>query len=342
MRFGRKIVVKIMVLALLIELLSGMGNIEITKAATQVPKTFRFENGIWQDEFSLENNQAAVYTFKPDETAVYGIYASRAGGYEEGTDWELCFFVEGIAGAATGTSDDVVTETVLEKGKTYKIIVSGNKYDTNTALKAAGQIKMKKMNNRIQKLSSGKTIKFTQSKDGKLSDSQFFAEFDAATLTNKWYFKFIPQKTGYYRFYNTTTNSAWLAYNVYDYNGKKAKQYGMDELEPIKLKKGKIYYFSLDIYTNVKVKLKAEYIATTRTLELDTNTGKDSYRVEYVTKSGKKIGILRNNMSIVQPRELEGYKFLGWYTKKKGGKRIKSNSKLSKKIKVLYAHWKKK
>jgi uncharacterized repeat protein (TIGR02543 family) len=38
----------------------------------------------------------------------------------------------------------------------------------------------------------------------------------------------------------------------------------------------------------------------------------------------------------------KGYKFSGWYTKKKGGAKIKSSTKMPANNVTYYAHWKKK
>jgi uncharacterized repeat protein (TIGR02543 family) len=72
-------------------------------------------------------------------------------------------------------------------------------------------------------------------------------------------------------------------------------------------------------------------------VDFDKNDGKKAkskVMVKYkVIVKGKKIGKLPT-------AKRKGYTFKGWYTKKNGGKKIKS-SKIVKKDITLYAHWKK-
>ena len=81
--------------------------------------------------------------------------------------------------------------------------------------------------------------------------------------------------------------------------------------------------------------LYAQWTPNKYTVKYNANKGKikkKSKRVTYGNKYGK----------LAKPKR-KGYIFKGWYTKKKGGKKIKANSKvaITKNIK-LYARWKKK
>lgn len=84
--------------------------------------------------------------------------------------------------------------------------------------------------------------------------------------------------------------------------------------------------------------LYAHWAAKKFTVKFNVNKGKKlkkakaSKQVTYAAKYGK----------LVTPTR-KGYKFTGWYTKKKGGKKISARSKVTvTKNTTLYAHWKKK
>ncbi len=81
--------------------------------------------------------------------------------------------------------------------------------------------------------------------------------------------------------------------------------------------------------------LYAKWKAKTITLTFHANKGKIGKKSKIKSKAvyGKKIKTPR------KPKR-KSYKFKGWYTKKKGGKRITNKSKVPVKNKVYYAHWK--
>jgi uncharacterized repeat protein (TIGR02543 family) len=75
-------------------------------------------------------------------------------------------------------------------------------------------------------------------------------------------------------------------------------------------------------------------LATTAKVTFNANGGKVSGKTKIVksVKQGAKLGKLK-----VPTRK--GYAFQGWYTKKSGGKKIHSTTKITKNI-TYYAHWK--
>jgi uncharacterized repeat protein (TIGR02543 family) len=75
------------------------------------------------------------------------------------------------------------------------------------------------------------------------------------------------------------------------------------------------------------------------------------YTVKFNTNGGKKLSKSKRNITVTYAGKYgklakpsrKGYKFVGWYTKKSGGTKITSKSKVKiTKTTTLYAHWKKK
>jgi uncharacterized repeat protein (TIGR02543 family) len=78
------------------------------------------------------------------------------------------------------------------------------------------------------------------------------------------------------------------------------------------------------------------------------NAGQKSILVKFNAAGGKaasdnKAVFAGSKYKTLPKATKSGYKFLGWFTKKSGGKKITSGTKVSvKKSQTVYAHWKKK
>jgi uncharacterized repeat protein (TIGR02543 family) len=91
-------------------------------------------------------------------------------------------------------------------------------------------------------------------------------------------------------------------------------------------KPGDAYTVNADATLYAKWKLKKGYIA----IKFSANGG--TKVAAKAVKKGKKAGKLSASSRAM-------YKFAGWYTKKSGGKKYTSKTKIKKKV-TLYAHWK--
>ncbi|MDR3225855.1 MAG: InlB B-repeat-containing protein [Clostridiales Family XIII bacterium] len=91
-------------------------------------------------------------------------------------------------------------------------------------------------------------------------------------------------------------------------------------------KPGDAYTVSADVTLYAKWKLKKGYVE----IKFSANGG--SKVTAKAVKKGKKAGKLTASKQSM-------YKFAGWYTKKSGGKKYTSKTKIKKKV-TLYAHWK--
>lgn len=153
--------------------------------------------------------------------------------------------------------------------------------------------------------SKGKSVK----SDEFITDKQLSKMITNGTLPSKLKDKFKISKPGKYQL--------GVAFVRYEWNGKNFKNYNAKTDLYIK-------YRTVNVYGTVKFKANAKKV---KKLEVKSKTVKNGSKYGKLPKPSKK-----------------GYKFLGWYTKKKGGKKItaKSKVKMTKSTQNLYAHWKKK
>ena len=92
-----------------------------------------------------------------------------------------------------------------------------------------------------------------------------------------------------------------------------------------------------DLYKDMAYKTQVINVQGTVKFKANTKKVKKLKTKSKTVKVGSKYG------KLPKPSK-KGYKFVGWYTKKKGGKKVtaKSKVKMTKASQTLYAHWKKK
>lgn len=304
-------------------------------------------------EYTLErvDGQQLFVTFIPKST---GVYLMFVGDLTEGTSVDTVgVFVKNV-GFRSDKNSQVYHNRYFEKGKRYRMEIQSGNFVNDKIKNMAGTVTVsfRKVSNRVQKLSVSKTVSLSP-KDAKYEREvgiDAYEQYKNLKYSSDAWCVFKPKKTGYYRIYSSYYSKQLgnSGYNKDDGCGMYKDDYTpifCNSKEVLKLKKGKTYYLSNFLYvgaSDTKCKIKVQYISKKRTIMLydnfpGTKNIKGAYD-KYDVQKGSKMGLLLQPSAYLQPR----YKFTGWYTKPKGGKKITANTKNAGKIKKLYAHWKKK
>lgn len=289
-------------------------------------------------QIQQKEDERIVFLFKPEQSGVYLVRAtSQQAGLDSacmgfGRDGKEYISSYGLDGAR------VIYSTYCEKGTICPIAIGVGKYigGAGDAIKSVAceyKLEIIRTSYRVQKLSTKKGCNLSKRDFNYKEAIPPFVTFEA-------------KKTGYYRFYRK--NSIRTDVEVMERGKDGSIRYlsvSRESDKMLKLKKGKHYI--LQINTDQSIKLMAQYVAKKRTIDLHYNypwkNGDET--CEYDVQKGSKLGVL------LPPVPTENYfadggkmqkkrKFLGWYTKKKGGKKITAKTKNCQKIKKLYAHWK--
>lgn len=186
-----------------------------------------------------------------------------------------------------------------------------------------------------------------------------YKRFDLTDWNESHYYKFTVGTAGTFNysvhaeFLYSSKNNLWVC--LYDSSGRMIDrnwncyllgtpgEVGQDASRSVQLNSGTYYIGVTAPDRNVKYTISTSFISktsigkTARKIKItfNPNRGKVSTKKKTVTVS-KKYG------KLPKPRR-RGYKFKGWYTKKKGGIKVTAKSIVNYSANhVLYAHWKKK
>lgn len=319
--------------------------VHAAQSATAVP----VEINELDKEFAveLEKNQYAQIQFSPSKSGVYAVTAQGADGKKE---TYLSFPKTGISTGGVGGGFSSM-EVYLEKGNRYEV---NARFGENSYQAGEIQIVIHPLNNKISTLKNHKTIKLNNYRGRE--DATYFGdevlekEYSGTTMV----VKFTPQKTGNYRFYNPKTNGGRVSFSLYRADYSKFMQYevGCDSETndmvkgTLKLKKGVTYY--LYVSENVGQEqhkatyLHVDYVNMKKAVKvaLYINSEEEPDYYYYHPEHGKKYaGLWEETDNSID--DLYTNKFLGWYTKPVGGKKVTQNSVYNPKYKKLYAHYKK-
>lgn len=303
------------------------------------------DSGVFQ--IQQKEDERIVLQFKPKKSGRYFIKIEAKG---TGIDSAgIGFGQNGVfASSTTGTEGESVIHResmYFEQGKICPITLGMGKYiggagDAIKSVACSYRLEIKNTGFRVQKLSTKKACSLSKKDYGIYVDGNHKEPIEPLLI-------FQPTKTGYYRFYGK--NTVQTTANIWERKKDGSLEYfgGVESYEMIKLKKGKKYILN-DVWCHASNKIMVQYAAGKRRIKLDCNyPWKNGECIEYYyVQKGGSLGVLCPPVPTECQFDGAGknhkkYKFLGWYTKKKGGKKITAKTKKCQKIKKLYAHWKK-
>lgn len=291
-----------------------------------------------------KEDQRTVFLFKPKQSGVYvaKVKANNIGVTSAG----IGFQQDGSFSTEVNGSEDIFLgkSVYCEKGKVCPISVGAGKFiggagDEIKSLACNYQFQIIRTGFRAQKLSIKKGCTLSKKDYGTYADGK-------CTVTVNPYVTFRATKTGYYRFYRKNIMDTTV--EIFERKSDGSIKYiaGDSSYRMFKLKKGKQYILNPWVTGTVN-KFMVQYAAKKRNIILNYNYPwkNGNLKEDYHVAKGSKLGVLlppvpTENNFLVNGKMRRKYKFLGWYTKKKGGKKITAKTRHCKKIKKLYAHWK--
>lgn len=311
---------------------------------------------VGDSSFQQKRNQLIKITFVAPKSGVYYMMVKDGKNNSSNTAAAIGF-EKNVWRSIIEEESNTNATAYMMKGKKYTIYVGVGRMSGNHLQTTEGSVlfRIKTLKNRVQKIKENKTVTFS-TKDARLPSTWNLAVdentpdnvFDKIDYTDEAYVTFTPKKTGWYRCYYvqcwTNKLSMYDSFNYYMENNNSLRQ--CESKDVIKLQKGKTYNFAIgSIGGNIqsakaKYKMGMQYLKTKRTIALHCNYPDGDYKENYVVQKGKKLGTLLVPSNTTEYKGKK-YKFAGWYTKAKGGRKITANSKNCAKIKKLYAHWKK-
>ena len=321
----------------------------LCKTAEAKPKYDRQKQTIKEDglyTYQQKDDEMIEISFIPQETGVYYMILNDA--TPNTTNSTAGIYFVGNIESATQTMVEQTAYCI--KGKEYTIPLAIGIPEKNHIKPQACTLEfgIKLVKNRVQKIKENKTVTFTEkdvfNKAGSVNAptiEETAEKFASTEYVNDGYFTFQPKKTGWYRCYQVKKSAEYEVFSGINYFAEDNQLMQCLSTEVMKLKKGVIYNFkfSADVPGST---YGMQYLKTRRSIKIYSYS--PSIYIpdldEYCVLKGKKLGIL---VAVAPEIEVDGgkYRFIGWYTKKSGGRKITSKSKGCAKIKKLYGRWEK-
>lgn len=309
--------------------------------------------GVYQ--IQQKEDERILFLFKPEQS---GVYFVKATSQQEGLN-DACVSLQrnskrgfGVGGSGSDEAGTMLTCIIYcEKGTVCPITIGMGKYiggagDAVKSLECQYSLEIIRTGYRVQKLSTKKACTLTKKDYGIYETSDYQGHPYKVPIPA--FMTFQATKTGYYRFYRKNLMGGMLTLLERTADGSiNYVSTGYDADSMYKLKKGKKYILQTE-GTYPSNKIMVQYAAKKRKIYLDYNYPwkNETWGCEYDVQRGSKLGVLlpptptENHFAPDGTTLRKKYKFLGWYTKKKGGKKITAKTKKCQKIKKLYAHWK--